>query len=358
MLSRRLVLSGGLALAGCHRVAQAEGARAQPAPRVPPLRQLARFPLGVEIVAGVLDDPAAVSLLLANFSQITPGLEMKMERILQDDGSLTFGGADAIADFTRTNGLRLHGHNLIWYIYRPPSFTRLQNDPAAFAKAYRDYIVAVAGRYRGRVSGWDVVNEPVNEDGDGYRTCLWSEVFGLDYVARAFDHAREADPDAILFLNEYYLESRPKKLASFLRLVETLLKQGAPLGGLGTQLHMNWDQDPAGVDAMMRELAAFGLPIHVSELDVSIHAPALSLVGLDERLRRQAALIARSAEAFERLPARQRYAFTIWGLRDSDSWLRNAAAGGDPTDQPVLFDEQGRPKLDAEALARALEQSS
>jgi endo-1,4-beta-xylanase len=283
---------------------------------------------------------------------------MKMERILQDDGALTFGGADAIADFTRANGLRLHGHNLIWYIYRPPSFTKLKDDPAAFAKAYRDYILAVAGRYRGRVSGWDVVNEPVNEDGDGYRTCLWSEMFGIDYVARAFHHAREADPDAVLFLNEYYLESRPRKLASYLRLVETLLKQGVPLGGLGTQLHMNWDYDPAGIDTMMRELAAFGLPIHVSELDVSIHAPALSLIGLDERLRRQAALITHAAEAFERLPAHQRYAFSIWGLRDSDSWLRNAAAGGDPSDQPVLFDERGQPKLDAAARAKALEQLS
>lgn len=344
-LSRRTLLGAGLALVACH-----PAARAQLPAQTPPLRQLARFPLGAEIIAGELDDAAAMSLLLANFNQVTPGLEMKMEKILRDDGSLDFSGADAIADFTRRNGMRLHGHTLVWYIYRPSSFSRLRADPAAFAAAYREYITTLAGRYAGRVVGWDVVNEPVAEDGDGYRDCLWREALGLDYIDRAFHHAREADPNAVLLLNEYNLESRPPKLASFLRLVEDLLKRGAPLSGLGTQLHMEWTSDPRSIAPMMRELAAFGLPIHVSELDVTTHASALDTTSLADRLSRQADLVAAAAEAFQGLPARQRYAFTVWGLRDRNSWLR----GQDASEQPLLFDDNGRAKPAAEALARVL----
>jgi endo-1,4-beta-xylanase len=348
-LSRRALLGAGLALVGCR-----PAARAQLASQAPPLRRLARFPLGAEIVARDLSDPDAMSLLLANFSQVTPGMEMKMERILRDDGSFDFSGADAMADFTRRNGLRLHAVPLVWYIYRPPSFTRLQADPAAFASAYRAYINTVAGRYAGRVAGWDVVNEPVAEDGDGYRDCLWREAFGLDYIDRAFHHAREADPDAVLLLNEYNLESNPAKLASYLRLVENLLKRGVPLTGLGTQMHMQWNQDPETIAPMMRELGAFGLPIHVSEVDVTTRGPPLDPTSQADRLSRQADLVAAAAEAFQSLPARQRYAFTVWGLRDRDSWLRYPELGGDASDQPLLFDDTGRAKPAAEALARVL----
>ena len=348
-IARRLFLGAALAAVACR-----PAAKAGPSPAPPPLRALAPFPLGASITADLLADPAAVSLLLANFSQITPGLEMKMERVLRPDGGLDFQGADRIAGFARSNDLRLHGHTLVWYIYRPPSFERLRADPAAFGAAYRRYVLDVAGRYRGQVAGWDVVNEPVAEDGEGLRDCLWREALGLDYIARAFHHAREADPQARLFLNEYNLHSRPAKRATFLRLAEDLLARGVPLGGLGTQMHMRWDEDGSGIAPMMRELAALGLPIHVSELDVSTHAGALEPTGLTDRLQRQADLVAITADAFRRLPSSQRYAFSFWGLRDSDSCLRTRFCGGDPADAPLLFDDAGRPKPAAAALARVL----
>jgi endo-1,4-beta-xylanase len=321
---------------------------------LPPLRRLAPFPLGVEITTAQVDDPVAVELVSANFNQITPGLELKMERILNGDGTFNFGPGDRMLDFAEARGLKVHGHNLIWYIYRPEPFTRIADDPRRFAQAYRNYVAAVVTHYRGRLRGWDVVNEPVAEDGDGYRQCLWRERLGMDYINRALHYAREADPTAVLFVNDYNLESRPKKLDSFLRLIETLLNQGAPITGLGTQLHMRWDQPLSGVENMMRELSAFGLPIHVSELDVSTHANRLNFTPLEERLRVQAALVAGTARAYRRLPRAQQYALTFWDLRDKDSWLRLPQYGGDASEAPTLFDDQGRPKLAAKALAQAL----
>jgi endo-1,4-beta-xylanase len=351
-LSRRAVMAGGLALAACSK--PAEEAQAQPLVAVPPLKAVAPFPVGAALTAEQLADPMAASLLAANFSQLTCGLEMKMETILRDDGSLDFSKADPMVAFARANGMRVHGHTLVWYIYRPVAFERIKGDASAFANAYRNYILGVAGHYRGQLAGWDVVNEPVAEDGEGYRQCLWSEAFGMDYVDRALRIAREADPTAILFVNEYNLESLPKKRASFLRLIEGLLQRGAPLGGVGTQMHMGYGQDPAAIRTMMSELGRFGLPVHVSELDVSTRAVGLAPPSLPDRLQAQARVVGAAAEAFMALPPAQRYGFTLWGLRDKDSWLRSPLQKGDADDRPLLFDGLGQPKAAAAAFAAAV----
>lgn len=356
-ISRRTALSAPLLAApllaaGCR--ASAEPERAGP---LPPLRQVAPFPLGACAMTAELSDPAFAGPLAANFSQLTPEWEMKMEAILKPDGGFDFARGDALADFAARNGMRLHGHTLIWYAQAPEAFARIDGQGSAFASAYRNYILAVAGRYRGRAAGWDVVNEAVAEDGNGYRDCLWRKNLGMDYVAAAFDHAREADPDAILFLNDYNLETNPRKRASFLRLAEGLLKAGAPLGGLGSQSHVSIDLKPGAFRTAIRELASLGLPIHVSELDVSIRREGppgrLDPTPTAERLARQARVYGEAVEAFMALPPGQRYAVTVWGLRDRDSWLRDPKSGGGADDKPLLFDDQGHAKPAARALVRA-----
>ena len=300
-----------------------------------------------------LADPAYAALIVRNFSQLTPEWEMKMEYIVRDDGVLQFDAPDRIAAFTRAHGLRLFGHTLVWYAEAPAAFMRLDSRPAAFAKAYGDYITTVVSRYRGQAVGWDVVNEAVAEDGEGLRDCLWSRNLGqVDYMRRAFDRAREAAPAAVLLINDYNLESRPKKRATFLRLVETLLKAGAPVGGIGTQSHLDADFDPAGVDAAFKDLSSLGLPIHVSEFDVSINrAKGLFTSRADWRIAQQT-LAHRLAEAFAKLPPKQRFAFTVWGLRDNESWLRGAKENPTPPrDEPLLFDDSGRAKALFQAVA-------
>jgi endo-1,4-beta-xylanase len=268
---------------------------------------------------------------------------MKMERILADDGSLGFDAADQIADFCRANGLALHGTTLVWYAQKPAAFEALAGDRAAFEAKLHDYVLAVAGRYRGLARGWDVLNEAVAEDGAGYRGGIWESALGPDYARLAFELAREADPDAVLFLNDYNLELMPAKLDSFQRLLESLLRAGAPVTGIGTQSHIRADTPPGQAGVAVRALARFGLPIHVSELDISTRPTGFSLGG-PGALQAQARVAAEIAEAFLSLPQRQRYAFTVWGVRDRDSWLRNASGGGDPNDQPLLFDDVGQPK--------------
>lgn len=344
-LSRRTVLGSALALAGCERPAQS----AAPV-SAPPLQSAAGFPVGAAIQAAQLQDPAFAALVAANVSQITPEWEMKMEYVVVDDGTFRFDAPDRIAAFARTRGLRLFGHTLVWYAQSPPGFERLDEGRVRFADAYRNYILALVGRYRDVAAGWDVVNEAVAEDGEGWRDSLWAQRLGaFEHMVLAFRHAREADAAVPLFLNDYNLEYLPKKRATFLKLAERLLAAGAPLGGLGTQTHVAADLAPGTLRTAIGEIASLGLPVHVSEFDVSL-SRARGPRRRPELEAGQARVYAEAAEAFAALPAAQRFAFTFWGLRDKDSWLKRENGA----DAPLPFDDQGRPKAAAAAWAAAL----
>lgn len=345
-VSRRAALTSGvgLALAAC-----APRAIGQPI-EAPPLRSLAPFPMGVCVSAGQLREPAAAALIASHFSQVTAEWEMKMEYIVQPDGTFRFDRPDAIAGFARDHGLRLFGHTLVWYANEPEAFARLDESRQSFAGALANYVTAVVGRYRGLAAGWDVVNEPIRDDGSGPRDSLWSRKLGqIGHFRVAFEAARAADPAAVLFTNDYHLESKPAKLDSYMRLIEQLLREGVPLGGIGCQTHCDSRLPPGAIARTIRALAGFGLPVHVSEMDVSV-AQGGPLASRREAEAAQARLYAEAVEAFADLPERQRFAFTVWGARDSDSWLWRENA----SDAPLLFDAAGRAKPAFTAVAGAL----
>lgn len=348
MIDRRALFAAPLALAACDRFAAAEASIRE----VAALKSLASFPVGTCAMTQQFDDPRWVHLLTTHFSQLTPEWEMKMEYILADDGSYRWEAPDALAAHARDLGLRLYCTTLIWYSQDSAWFRSL--DRARFAAEFDKWIAALTGRYRGQAVGWDVVNEPVAEDGNGLRDCLWSERFGQEgYIIRSFEQARLGDPDAVLFLNDYNLENNPRKGATFLRLVERLLAGGAPVGGLGTQSHLDIGIPAGQITTMMRELGQFGLPIHVSELDASRRSDRrLDLRSPEERRTQQTARVTELAEAFADLPQAQRFAFTAWGVRDTDSWLRRGDYD-DGKDSPLLFDARGNPNPMYQAVADA-----
>ncbi|HWE47025.1 MAG TPA: endo-1,4-beta-xylanase [Caulobacteraceae bacterium] len=343
MITRRAALVSALALAACGRARASDNA-------LPALNTLVPFPLGVAAMTGEFDDPDWTALAVTNFGRVTPEWEMKMESLVAPGGDFDWTRADRLATLARSHGLKIHGHTLIWYAQAPDAFTRIANDRARLAAAYRTYILGVAGRYRGRVQGWDVVNEPIADDGS-LRDCLWRKSLGDDYVRLAFQHAREAEPDAPLFLNDYDLESKPAKRAGFMKLAESLLKAGAPLTGLGTQTHVNADLEPGSIRACVADLASLGLKIHVSEFDVSLNrAGGFDHASLEKK---QAALAAEVSDAMASLPEAQRYGVTIWAARDKDSWLRRGSENkGLTPDAPVLFDDAGRAKPMARAFVK------
>jgi endo-1,4-beta-xylanase len=304
------------------------------------------LPVGVCFSPQFAQEADYAALVARQFSQITPEWGFQMPAVLQADGGYDWSEADTITDFARAHGQRIHGTSLVWYALDDiPLFEALDGQPQAFAAAYQRHIETVAGHFRGAVSSWDVVNEPVAELGEGLRDSLWSRNLGAeDHILMAFETAAQADPGAVLFLNDYNLEVRPNKRATFMRLVERLRARGCPIGGVGTQTHLGLFARPGMAAAAIRDLGKLGLPIHVSEFDVKFGPANQTRLTLDQKNAIAADLAAETLDAFLALPRSQQYAFTTWGARDRDSNLNRPNFGGDGTDVPLLLDNDGAPK--------------
>ena len=213
-----------------------------------------------------------------------------------------------------------------------------------------DLIRTVVGRFRGRIRGWDVVNEALNDDGTLRRT-PWLTILGEDYLAQAFRFAHEADPDAELYYNDYALENAAKRRGA-LELVRRLRAQGVPVTGVGLQGHNRMDWPTlAQQDSAIVAFAALGVRVMITELDIDVlPRPGESVAdlnpyraGLPDSVQR--ALAQRYVDLFT---VYLRHAgdisrVTFWGVADGDSWLNNWPVPG-RTNYPLLFDRQRRPK--------------
>jgi endo-1,4-beta-xylanase len=199
----------------------------------------------------------------------------------------------------------------------------------------REHVTTVVGRYRGRIVAWDVVNEAVADDGS-LRDTIWSRGIGPEYVEMAFRWAHEADPDALLFYNDYGGEGLGRKSDGIYGLVGDLVARGVPVHGVGLQMHVSlgWSPRPQDVAANVARLAELGLEVHVTEMDVRIKAPVT-----EEELAQQARVYRDLLQVC--LSAQSCKAFLLWGFTDRHSWIPHFFTGWDAA---LIYDEAYRPK--------------
>lgn len=202
-------------------------------------------------------------------------------------------------------------------------------------QALGDFITTIVNRYKTKVKAWDVVNELLDDNGNLRNNAnspstasdwfVWSQYLGRDYALKAFNYAAAADPTALLFINDYNLESRPVKLDSLLKMVTELKGRGAKIDGIGTQMHITRFTSYDGIDKMFQKLAATGLKIHVSELDVKINPGAVAGYTLTPMEENYQALMYNYVVSsyFKNIPKAQQFGITIWGVTDNTSWLYN-----------------------------------
>lgn len=216
-------------------------------------------------------------------------------------------------------------------------------DPVQVKSAMQNWINTLVTRYKTKVKAWDVANEVIDDAGN-FRTgtsandiFYWYAVLGQSYIADAFNYAHQADPDAILFINDYNLESNPAKLSALLALVNQLKTAGVPIHGIATQMHISINTSNSGIDNMFAQLAATGLKVHVSELDIRINpsntTPFTATQALLDQQAQKYKYVAQSYKA--NVPASQRYGITVWNVTDADSWIVTSLG---QTDYPTLFD--------------------
>jgi endo-1,4-beta-xylanase len=212
-----------------------------------------------------------------------------------------------------------------------------------------DFITKTVTHYKGKVKAWDVVNEPMADGNGALRTSsntsitgtptdvfFWSNYLGRDWALKAFNYAAAADPNATLFINDYNLENNPTKLDSLIAYVGQLKAKGAKVDGIGTQMHSSWTTSYANIDNMFKKLAATGLKVRVSELDVRMNPNLKAGFVLDAQFASyQAEMYRYIVKSYmTNVPVAQQAGITIWGVTDDTSWLSNNGR-----DFPLLFNK-------------------
>ena len=376
------------------------------------------FPIGTAVSRSMMTGGAGfrrsteqnaqdVALLKKHFNQITAENDMKWQLIHPQEGAdgYDFAPADALVNFGLSNNMQIVGHTLVWHSQTPnwvfagtnppsPSATNAApvasvgaantnapgtnqpgrrgfgpgfgggfgryNGPRAsrdeLLQRMRDHIHTVAGRYKGKVRVWDVVNEAL-ADGNGtnvLRNSLWLEIVGPDFIAKAFQFANEADPDAVLRYNDYGLEN-PAKRKRLISLIKELQAQKVPVHAIGSQAHVNVSTSFETMDQSLTEMATLGLPIHITELDVNSAQGGQRGFGAnvaDNAATTQGGLVSdadkKLADAYAgifRAFVKHRDSVkmvTFWGVNDAVSWRAQG--------KPLLFDGSNRPKAAFDAV--------
>ncbi len=317
------------------------------------LKTLADHPVGVAIQARHLDSSQRTDLITGVFDRISAEYEMKPVPIWTGPDSYNWAASDALVDFAGSNGMTVHGHTLAWHQTTPSWLAGFSGDDTAFEAVVEDYISTVMQRYAGRVVSWDVVNEAFADASGQLRNSIYRQRMGDDYIAKLFEMARTADPNALLFYNDYGTIWDANKRNAMFAMIDDLQARGVPIDGVGLQMHITYDFPTMdAIIATMDAIAERGLLVHISELDVRINALGDLTAFTRERGELQAERIRDVVAAYNQLPAEQQFGITMWGLADSDSWLINF--WGNP-EWPLLFNDRFNPKLAYEGFVEALE---
>lgn len=318
-------------------------------------------------------DQRGDAIVEEQFNSISPENVLKWIIVHPQPGKYNFTLSDQYVAFGEKHHMFIVGHNLVWHnqvpawVFHDDKGNLLSRD--ALLARLRDHIFTVVGRYKGKIQSWDVVNEALNEDGT-MRQSPWEKIIGDDYIAKAFEYAHEADPQAQLTYNDYNLENEAKRNGA-LALIKKLQAEGVPISCVGLQNHDNLAWPTAEQeDATISAFGALGLKVAISELDINVlptagHQPSADVnlsiqenaklnpyaQGLPDSVAQD--LARRYADLF-RVFLKHRGVVTrvtFWGVTNKDSWLNNWPVRG-RTNYPLLFGRNGEPTPSFDAVVQ------
>jgi endo-1,4-beta-xylanase len=301
--------------------------------------------IGSAAMAGPLRSDATYRQISAReFDMLTPGNEMKWDATEPTRGQFRYTGADEVVAAAKAANQRVRGHTLVWHSQLPSwvrdgNFTR--DDLIA---AMNTHIDNLAGRYRGQLYAWDVVNEPFEENGNR-RNNKFQQVIGDDYIALAFARARAADPTAKLYINDYNTDGSGAKSNAMYNLVRTLKQQGVPIDGVGFQGHLILGHVPGDVRQNLERFAALGVDVAFTEVDIRMQLPPDA-----SKLARQADDYRKVTDACLAVP--RCVGLTVWDFTDKYSWVPSVFGGQGAA---LPFDENYQPKPAYAALRSSYE---
>ena len=313
------------------------------------------FPIGVAVSPQVLTGPEK-DLIIKQFNSLTAENVMKMGPIHPEENRYNWEPADQIVNFAVANGMKMRGHTLCWHNQTPAWFFKnadgSQVDKETLHKRLKEHITEVVTRYKGKVYAWDVLNEAIDDsDSKFYRDSPFYQICGEDFIAKVFQYAHEADPNALLFYNDYNTE-KPAKRDKIHKMVKQLIDAKVPIHGVGLQGHWNiFDPSEKDLRESLKLFSSLGLAVQITELDVSVYP---SEQGRREKRADESDTF--TAEMEQKQIEKYKMAFaafrefkssitgvTFWNISDKRSWLDNFPVRG-RKNYPLLFDQQLQPK--------------
>lgn len=294
--------------------------------------------VGAAIMAEYLQEEDYAATLATHYNTITPENQMKWSFIHPGKETYDFVAGDTIVSFAQANDMDVRGHALVWHIQNPEWLINEEWTDQELEAILEDHIKTVVTHYKGQVYAWDVVNE-MFENGL-FRETIWYEAMGSDYIEKALRWTHEADPDTLLYLNDYGVEEMNIKSNAFYDLVVGLLDKGVPLDGVGFQFHVV-DESPLDMISVYSNIKRFqdlGLEVDFTEIDVRIRQPIQ-----DSKLASQADAYQDLMELVIGLDGVDN--FTTWGLTDKYSWVPGFFEGYDAS-LPFDLDYQRKPAYD------------
>lgn len=269
--------------------------------------------MGAAVAEHRLNEQDYSNAAAAEFNSVTHENSLKWESVQPQQGQYSFDGADNLVNFAESNGQDIHGHTLVWHSQLPSWVENSGFGPEELLAVMDDHISTTMGRYEGQIDTWDVANEVIGDDAN-WRNSVFYEQLGEDFVAEALHMARDADPNARLFINDYSIDGINAKSDVYYDLAVDLLDQGAPLDGIGLQAHLIVGQVPGDMRQNIQRFADLGLEVMITELDVRVPTPAT-----EADLQRQAEDY---REVFEIcLEVSGCSGVTVWGVTDAYSWV-------------------------------------
>ncbi|MFL5808520.1 MAG: endo-1,4-beta-xylanase [Flavisolibacter sp.] len=314
------------------------------------------FPIGVAVAPRNLNGEEA-NFILQQFNSLTPENAMKMGPIHPRENEYYWRDADSIVAFAQNHHLRVRGHNLCWH-NQTPRWMFVDDKGEKVSKEIlldrlRSHIQTVVSRYKGKIYAWDVVNEAISDKPDEYlRNSDWLKIVGEEYIAKAFQWAHEADPNALLFYNDYNEISAVKREKIY-RLVKSLRDAGVPIHGLGLQGHWAVNEPSASqLDSTLKRFSGLGVKLQITELDISVYPKEhearerkpedANTNFTEEKEKEQMDKYKMCFEMFRKYK-KVISGVTFWNLSDRSSWLDNFPVRG-RKDYPLLFDKDLKPK--------------
>ncbi|MEO8201648.1 MAG: endo-1,4-beta-xylanase [Gemmatimonadota bacterium] len=316
---------------------------------------------GSVIRIGVAErDPAVAQAYINECGVLVPGTALFWPKVHPALDRFDFNAADKIYNFAAANGIKFRGHTLLWYKQLPDWFEAAVN-PSNAASVMQNHITTVVGHFKGKTHSWDVVNEIIDDKSarpDGLGPSAWLDLLGPEYVPMAFRAAKAADPDTLLVYNDNHMDydtpAWDRKRSLVLAYLTKLKSDGVPVEALGIQAHLDASEtrfSETKFRQFLRDVAALGLKIIISELDVRDNQVA---GGLMERDSAVAAAYSRYLSVALDEPAV--IAVLTWGLNDNDTWLEkiHPRRDGQPL-RPLPLDPQLQRTAVWDAIARAFD---